>query len=86
MTYDPELLMWVWIAELKNFPTDLYVVEGLIKQKNSNFELKLLEDPREILEKPAWLKEVAVVLLTHVSYCTGRMLPMKAITDAIHEA
>lgn len=73
-------------AERYNFPTDIYMTEGLISVRGNKHELKLIEDPRDILDNPEWLQKTAVVLLTHVSYCTGRMLGMKAITQKIHEA
>ena len=73
-------------AERWNFPTDLYMLEGLLATRGGKNELKYLNDPREILNKPDWLNETAVVLLTHVSYSTGRMLDMKAITKVIQEA
>ena len=62
------------------------MLEGLIALRDSGYKLKLLEDPRDILENPDWLKQTSVVLLTGVSYCTGRMLDMKAITESIHAA
>ena len=72
-------------AERSNFPTDLYMLEGLIRVRGGTHQLVLIDDPKELLLGGIDLSRVAVVLLTHVSYRNGRMLDMKAITDAVHE-
>jgi kynureninase len=60
------------------------MLEGLIEVRGSKYELVLVDDPRELVIGDIDLDDVAVVLLTHVSYRTGRMLEMKAITAAVH--
>ncbi len=67
----------VILSDTGNFPTDLYMAQGLITSTNSKLELKLVE-PEEIL---AELDEhVAVLMLTHVDYRTGRMHDMEALS------
>ena len=69
------------ISERSNFPTDLYIAEGLCKEHG--LELVLLE-PEEIAA--ALTPDVAVLMLTHVNYRTGAMHDMKAVTNAAHNA
>ena len=69
------------VSERSNFPTDLYIAEGLCKERG--LELVLLE-PEEI---PTALTgqdadDVAVLMLTHVNYRTGAMHDMAALTAA----
>ena len=68
-----------------NFPTDLYVAEGLIGLTGSERELVLAETADDVLTALSD-RDVAVVMLTHIDYRTGRMLDMAAITRAAHEA
>ncbi len=69
----------VIVSERENFPTDLYVAEGLIRQLGNRHTLKLAEAS----EFPDAIgDDAAVVLLTHVSYRTGRMYDMAKITAA----
>jgi kynureninase len=71
----------VILSERSNFPTDLYIAEALATERG--FTLVLAE-PDEL---PALLDEqVAVLMLTHVNYRTGRMHDMAALTRAAHEA
>jgi kynureninase len=69
----------VIVSERENFPTDLYVAEGLIRQLGNRHTLKLAEAG----EFPDAIgDDAAAVLLTHVSYRTGRMYDMAKITAA----
>ncbi len=71
----------VVVSERTNFPTDLYIAETLARAHG--LEL-VLADADEI---PALLNErVAVLMLTHVNYRTGRMHRMADITEAAHAA
>ena len=65
------------VSERSNFPTDLYIAEGLCKERG--LELVLVE-PEEI--NAALTSDVAVLMLTHVNYRTGAMHDMAAITAA----
>ncbi|CAM8651033.1 COG3844 Kynureninase [Comamonadaceae bacterium] len=69
------------VSERSNFPTDLYIAEGLCKERG--YTLKLVE-PEEIAA--ALTADVAVLMLTHVNYRTGAMHDMPAVTAAAHSA
>nr|CBA33135.1 Kynureninase [Curvibacter putative symbiont of Hydra magnipapillata] len=69
------------VSERSNFPTDLYIAEGLCKERG--YTLKLVE-PEEIAA--ALTADVAVLMLTHVNYRTGAMHDMPALTAAAHAA
>jgi kynureninase len=71
----------VILSERSNFPTDLYIAEALAREQG--FTL-VLADADEL---PALLdSKVAVLMLTHVNYRTGRMHDMAALTHAAHTA
>jgi kynureninase len=71
------------VSERSNFPTDLYIAEGLCRERG--LTLHLVDDAAEI---PALLKagDVAVLMLTHVNYRTGAMHDMAAISALAHAA
>ncbi|MCS4510215.1 kynureninase [Xylophilus ampelinus] len=69
------------VSERSNFPTDLYIAEGLCRERG--LELVLVE-PEDIAA--ALTADVAVLMLTHVNYRTGAMHDMAAITAAAHAA
>jgi kynureninase len=73
----------VILSERDNFPTDLYMAQGLIAQLGGTHELKLVSGD-EIVR--AIDRDTAVVMLTHVNYRTGAMFDMNAITAAAHKA
>lgn len=73
----------VIVSERSNFPTDLYMVEGLAQFAGRDHRLRLVDTPGEI--EAAIDDDVAVVLLTEVNYRTGWMHDMKAITRRTHE-
>ncbi|UUX49892.1 kynureninase [Nisaea acidiphila] len=74
----------VIVSEKSNFPTDLYMVEGLTELFGKGHELRLIEDPSKLPE--ALGKDVAAVMLTHVNYRSGYMHDMAAVTKSGHEA
>ncbi len=73
----------VILSEPDNFPTDLYVAEGLTRYLARGHTLRLAE-PDEM--EGAITDDVAVVMLTHVNYRTGRMHEMRRITERAHAA
>ena len=73
----------VILSERGNFPTDLYIAEGLAALLARGHELRLVE-PGEI--ESALDDRVAVLLLTHVNYHNGAMYDMPALTKAAHAA
>ncbi|MEZ5757243.1 MAG: kynureninase [Emcibacteraceae bacterium] len=70
------------VMEGSNFPTDNYMVQGLIKQLGRGHEIRFAEDG-EIMD--AIRDDVAVVCLTHVHYKTGHLHDMAAITRKAHD-
>jgi kynureninase len=74
------------VSEKSNFPTDLYVLEGVIAQLGRDLELVLVDGTDEAVE--AILaergREIGVVLLTHIHYTTARMYDMRRVTSAVH--
>jgi len=74
----------VVVSERSNFPTDLYMVEGLARFAGRGHELRLVDSPGEL---PAAIDgDAAVVLLTEVNYRTGYLHDMPALTRLAHEA
>jgi kynureninase len=71
----------VVVSETSNFPTDLYVAEGLLHHLGRGHTLRLAE-PDGI--ETAIADDVAVVMLTHVNYRTGRMYDLRRITERAH--
>ena len=71
----------VVVSERSNFPTDLYIAEGLCKERG--YTLQLVE-PEEIAG--SLNADVAILMLTHVNYRTGAMHDMAAVTAAAHAA
>jgi kynureninase len=74
----------VIVSERANFPTDLYIAQGLIEQLDRGHTLRLVDDPSDLPD--AIDDETAVVMLTHVNYRTGYMHDMHALTRVIHQA
>ena len=81
----------VLITERDNFPTDIYIAEGLADLLNSvgaetgvSYEVKLIDSETELLA--ALGDDTALVSLSHVNYRTGAMWDMAAVTEAVHQA
>jgi kynureninase len=72
----------VIVMEGSNFPTNNYMVQGLLGQLGDGYEIRFAEES-ELLS--AIDEDVAVVCLTQVHYKSGRVLDMAAITAATHE-
>lgn len=72
----------VILSDNGNFPSDLYMAEGLIGTIDKGYELRT-PAPEEVME--AITEEVAVVMLTQVDYRSGRMHDMAAITQRAHD-
>ncbi len=71
----------VVLSEPGNFPTDLYMIEGLAEQGMAEQRVAQREHLIEALDE-----DVALLLLTHVHYKTGAMFDMAALTKAAHDA
>ena len=70
------------LTDIDNFPSDIYVAEGLIDSLNSNFELQKVKKENII---SSLNENVNVVLLTHVNYRTGAMFDIEKVTKKVHE-
>ena len=66
-----------------NFPSDLYMVDGLIRSLGRGHEIRLAA-PEEVAG--ALDDSVAVLMLTEVDYRTGRKHDMARLTAAAHAA
>ena len=71
------------LSESTNFPSDLYILEGLNRISNNQYECVLIEDDDNNIEKYID-SSTAVVMLSHIDYKTGRISDMKKITDYAH--
>ncbi len=74
----------VIISERENFPSDLYMIEGMIRTLDKGYELRLVDADHPLEE--ALGDDVAVVLLTQVNYRTGSLWDMSASTAKIQAA
>ncbi|MCG2583315.1 kynureninase [Massilia sp. TS11] len=68
------------VSERANFPTDLYMAEGLAGWLGQGHELVLVDTPEQVLD--AVDADTAVLMLTHVNYRTGYQHDMAALTRA----
>lgn len=71
----------VIVTEAGNFPTDLYIAQGLTELLGPAYALRAVDDPVAALDA-----DVAALTLTHVNYRTGAMHDMAKITAAAHAA
>jgi kynureninase len=71
----------VILSEPGNFPTDLYMIQGLAAQGLAEQRLAQRDAIVDALDE-----DVALLLLTHVHYKTGQKYDMAALTKAAHEA
>ncbi len=73
----------VILSDSGNFPSDLYMAQGLISTIGKDYELRTVA-PEEVAG--AITDEVAVVMLTEVDYRSGRRHDMMELTAAAHQA
>ncbi|WP_297768436.1 kynureninase [uncultured Roseovarius sp.] len=71
----------VILSDSGNFPSDLYIAEGLIRALGRGHELRVVA-PEAVAA--AITDEVAVTLLTEVDYRTGRLHDMADLTSRAH--
>ncbi len=72
----------VIVSEAGNFPTDVYIAQGLADLLGQGHVLRLVE-PGQLAS--AITRDVAVVLLTEVNYRSGARHDMRALTTYAHE-
>jgi kynureninase len=78
------------ISDDMNFPSDLYILEGLIRQMGGQHKLKLVKSPHGISTDMSGLarmisRRTALVTLSHVTYKSAFLYDMKQVTDLAHE-
>jgi len=73
----------VILSDSGNFPSDLYMADGLLKSIASDHALRIVA-PEQV--EAAIDETVAVVMLTEVDYRTGRLHDMRALTHTAHAA
>ena len=69
------------VSERTNFPTDLYIAEGLARERGLELQLVDADGIAGALDG-----RTAVLMLTHVNDRTGAMHDMAAVTRAAHAA
>ena len=72
----------VILSDTGNFPSDLYMAEGLCRTLGDGYVLKTVA-PEDVLD--AIDDTVAVTMITEVDYRTGRRHDMAAITERAHQ-
>ncbi len=71
----------VILSDSGNFPSDLYMAEGLIGLLGDDYDLRVVA-PEDVAE--AITDDIAVTLITEVDYRTGRKHDMAALTARAH--
>ena len=72
----------VIVSERSNFPTDLYIAQGLADLLQQGYELRLVDAPEQI--GAALGADTAVLMVTEVNYRTGHLLDMRGLTAQAH--
>ena len=70
------------VTERSNFPTDIYMAEGLANWLERGYKVRLVDSVDEIAA--AVDGDCAVLMLTHVNYRTGYQHDMAALTRHAH--
>jgi kynureninase len=71
------------VSERSNFPTDLYIAQGLNEWLDIDYEIILVDKPEQL--EWAINKDTAVVMLTQVNYRSGAMLNMQSLNELTHK-
>jgi kynureninase len=74
----------VIVTERSNFPTDIYMADGLARWLDRGHAIRLVDSVEELAG--AVDHDTAVLMLTHVNYRTGWQHDMAAMTRHAHEA
>lgn len=72
----------VILSDTGNFPSDLYIADGLARTLGAGYELRTVAP--EAVES-AITEEVAAILITEVDYRTGRRHDMARLTEVAHQ-
>lgn len=71
----------VILTERENFPTDLYVLQGLEEMLGGAVALRMVAREELVASLDT---DVALVMLTHTDFRTGAIHDMRALTEAAH--
>jgi kynureninase len=74
------------LTERGNFPTDLYIAQGLIDLSGSDHQLLQVDAADLPAALAAHRGQLAVLMLTHVNFQTGAMHDLNALTAQAHAA
>jgi len=77
------------VSDDMNFPSDLYIIQGLIKQYGNLHTLRLIKSSDGVNVEMHELirmigKNTALVTLSHVAFKSSYMYDMKAVTELAH--
>lgn len=72
----------VIVTERSNFPTDIYMAQGLTAWLDRGYSVRMVDSPEQL--RDAIDEQTAVVMLTHVNYRTGYQHDMAGITRDAH--
>jgi kynureninase len=70
------------VTERSNFPTDIYMADGLARWLDRGYRIRLVDDLAEL--EAAVDADCAVLMLTHVNYRSGRQHDMAALNRHAH--
>ena len=73
----------VILSDSGNFPSDLYMAEGLVGLLGGDYELRVVA-PEDVAD--AITEDIAVTMITEVDYRTGRKHDMAELTRRAHDA
>jgi len=73
----------VILSDSGNFPSDLYMAEGLIRMLDRGLDLRVVA-PENV--EASLGEDIAVMMLTQVDYRSGRMHDMTRLTELAHNA
>lgn len=74
----------VIVSEAANFPSDLYILEGVNNMFGESYERCLIDEGDDEIEKYID-SSTAVVVISHINYKTGRITDLNKITTFAHE-
>ncbi len=73
----------VIVTERSNFPTDIYMAEGITRWLDRGYRIHLIDSPEELSQ--VINGQTALVMLTHVNYRTGYLHDMAGVTALAHQ-
>lgn len=79
------------ISDSLNFPTDLYIIQGLIDQQFKGHSLHLLDSPDAVKIDENQINTMldqatSLVSLSHVAFKSSFMYDMKSVTNMVHKS